>query len=575
MKKWLTTLFAVVLAAFLLAGCEGGNETKPAESVPDNNGTQAESQDQQDTTEAEPAEKKTITIGICQNTKVEDYDNNGFTRYLEELTGYDIKFDYFATRSDDAKTQLSTRIAGGETLPDILYRFGLSTSIYTEYGREGYLEDLQYYYYDDDDHTIESDKAEIFWTRLHECFSEDDQETALRRMTDQEDGAMYVCPRLETSPVDTMQFQPYINQTWLTKLGLDMPHDVDSFYEVLKAFRTRDPNGNGDPTDEIPLIGIEGGLGGRVLEWIINMFMYYDSNNAWNVDENGQLVKAETTDSYRKALCFINKLYREELLSSSTFNIGGAAMQGLTTPASGIPVVGIFVGHLTLHVEIGNMTLKNYVAMPYWGNAIRTENLYSMDTFITSDCQDVDGAFDFLMQGYKKEVAIRSRYGEENVDWVPADPGTTSYVGTPAEIKVMNEGAFAGNTSTTWNTVAATILVDAEGEQVQFDENAMDEWTLYKRDIFSQLVKNFKEQEAKTVKISSGALIYTEDEKTTTEQVRSNCSNYISQHKTWFCNGTKDPNDDATWAKYLSELDGYGLQTWKTQAQAIYERQKK
>ena len=125
MKKWLTLLLAVVLAALLLAGCNQGQDPKPTEPVASNQETDTPTDEPDDSSEA-PVDKGTITIGICQNTKVEDYDNNGFTKYLEELTGYDIVFDYFATRSDDAKTQLSTRIAGGEKLPDILYRFNIS-----------------------------------------------------------------------------------------------------------------------------------------------------------------------------------------------------------------------------------------------------------------------------------------------------------------------------------------------------------------------------------------------------------------------------------------------------------------
>ena len=101
----------------------------------------------------------------------------------------------------------------------------------------------------------------------------------------------------------------------------------------------------------------------------------------------------------------------------------------------------------------------------------------------------------------------------------------------------------------------------------------MDEWTLYKRDIFSQLVKYFKEREAQMKPESCGILVYTEEEKTTTAQLRSNCSNFISQYRTWFINGTQNPNDDAVWEKYKKDLEGHGLATWQTLAQTVYDRQ--
>lgn len=43
-----------------------------------------------------------------------------------------------------------------------------------------------------------------------------------------------------------------INVEWLEKLGLDMPTTTEELKEVLIAFKTKDPNGNGK-ADEIPL----------------------------------------------------------------------------------------------------------------------------------------------------------------------------------------------------------------------------------------------------------------------------------------------------------------------------------
>lgn len=36
-----------------------------------------------------------------------------------------------------------------------------------------------------------------------------------------------------------------IRTDWLEKVGLDMPETLDDFYEVLKAFKEKDPDGNG------------------------------------------------------------------------------------------------------------------------------------------------------------------------------------------------------------------------------------------------------------------------------------------------------------------------------------------
>ena len=43
-----------------------------------------------------------------------------------------------------------------------------------------------------------------------------------------------------------------INKAWLDKLGMQVPTTRDELEDVLKAFKTEDPNGNGQ-ADEIPM----------------------------------------------------------------------------------------------------------------------------------------------------------------------------------------------------------------------------------------------------------------------------------------------------------------------------------
>jgi len=47
----------------------------------------------------------------------------------------------------------------------------------------------------------------------------------------------------------------FIRKDWLDRLGLELPETKEDFYNVLKAFKEQDANGNGDPNDEIPTSG--------------------------------------------------------------------------------------------------------------------------------------------------------------------------------------------------------------------------------------------------------------------------------------------------------------------------------
>lgn len=546
MKKGLALFLAVILALSTLIGCGGGGSDE-------------------DTTKSgsDTGEKKTLTIGLMQSATVEDYDTNGLTRWLEEKTGYDIKFQYFASTLADAKSQLATRMASGEKLPDILYSMALGTSVYKEYGDDGYFIDLKEYYEDEE-------KSANFWN-LFEELPEADKKTYRRMLTD-ENGHMYCFPHLEESVVDTMDYQVYINQTWLDKLGLQAPKSRDELYTVLKAFKEQDPNGNGI-MDEIPLIGSQAALSADVVNWILNMFCYVNDRNMFNVDQNGKLYLPFLTDEYREGLKFINKLVSEGLMSTMCWTAGNTQLQQIITPSTGTLLAGIFVGHPTLCVENYNDLLYNYKAMPYFSRVIRNANSNHWNTFVTADCEDPDMAWNFLMTTCSREGALRIRYGEKGVDWVDADPGTTSFCGLPAEIKILNEAAFFGSTTTTWNAVAACVLKYSEGETIQFDDS-MGEWPLYKRSIMTDNYNYFLDEEAKTVNESCGQLVYTEEEKLSTEQIRSNCSSIITNSRSKFCTGDLNPYNDADWNAYLQEVQNNGLSTWLELAQATYDRQK-
>ena len=83
------------------------------------------------------------------------------------------------------------------------------------------------------------------------------------------DGKIYALGTISISPT-AGPFKMRINKTWLTKLGLKLPQTIDDFEAALKAFVTKDPNGNGK-ADEIPFNPMYGTDG---LEGIASTMVY-------------------------------------------------------------------------------------------------------------------------------------------------------------------------------------------------------------------------------------------------------------------------------------------------------------
>lgn len=503
----------------------------------------------------------TLTIGLPINVKVEDYETNAFTKWLEETTGYNLDFVTFSSQIADYKSQVATRL---DDLPDILWGMDLGAEAARSYGKDEYILDLTSYFED-------KEKSKVFWDRFAEL-PEDFQEYIKLNMPDKETGAIYAFPSIETAMADTIDYQAYINQTWLDNLGLAMPNSPESLYEVLMAFKNKDANGNGDPSDELPLMGYEKGYCGDVVNWLVNMFVYADDNKWWNVDKDGQLYLPYTTDEYREALKYINKLVKAGVLLDTAWAGSHKDIASVINVDRAKQKVGIWLGHPTAILESNAEAVYDYVAMPYWGYAVYKDNVFEKQTFITADCEYPDAAWEVLMAMCSEEGATRMRYGEYGVDWVEADEGSTSYVGLDAKIKVLNEGAFNAQGNQTWGINKSSIIIWSENEAVELSDKT-DDCTKYRLNMVSDCIDNYAKAAEKNPDPLVPALSYTTEQSKATENERENSRSYIRESRSQFCIGTKDVSNDKVWKEYLDGLNANGFEVWRKQAQEIYNAQ--
>lgn len=85
-------------------------------------------------------------------------------------------------------------------------------------------------------------------------FSILDNDAEFYRAVTLDDGTSAVFCALEDDIRRSAYWGYAIRKDWLDRLGLEVPTTVDELYEVLVAFKEQDANGNGDSTDEIPLV---------------------------------------------------------------------------------------------------------------------------------------------------------------------------------------------------------------------------------------------------------------------------------------------------------------------------------
>lgn len=541
MKKILAIILAMATVLSLCA-CGGGNSNGGG-------GTNAEG-------------KVKLSIGIPSNALILSHKNNALTRWVEKECNVDLTFEEYAGGTDVA-TQITTTVAARQELPDILFGVGLNQGAITRYGKDGYFVDLTKYYED------KEGASKIFWDRMNNELTDYERELVWNKLVDAETGGIYGVPCVETSLIDKMRFQPWINQQWLDDLGMKAPTNTDELLEFLRAVKKNDMNKNGDPTDEIPLFGVQGGLGSRPITWLINMFLYYNSSKPYCLDANGKVYAAYTTDEYREALKFIRQLYTEGLLSPMTWTSSSTEMRSIVT--GDIARAGVFLTHLTTGAARNSATMYEYVPLENWGWVIRDDTSFTLKTFITEDCDNPDKAFEVLMKLWSWEGSMRVRYGEYEVNWTDADEGAKSDLGLDATYKLISDALTQQNTAK-WAVIASTLNVYAEGETAQIAEN-MSEWETKKSAMHAESYRLFEKREAECdYSMRMPTLNFTQEESDRLDQYRTNLNDRRDKAQTEFITGVMNINSDADWNAYLKQMDELGLQIVLQANQTVYDR---
>lgn len=105
----------------------------------------------------------------------------------------------------------------------------------------------------------------------------------------------------------------HINKKWLEQEKLSIPKTTDELYAVLKVFKDKDMNGNGNASDEIP-ISTRGTSIGDLFGW------FGLPAGGDNIQmQHGKPVFVPETDGFKEAVKYFAKLYAEGLLDVETF----------------------------------------------------------------------------------------------------------------------------------------------------------------------------------------------------------------------------------------------------------------
>jgi putative aldouronate transport system substrate-binding protein len=523
------------------------------------------------------AGKPTLVIGMESNTFITDYKNNYMTQYIEKLHNININFYMLPESPSEIRTKVALMVSSGD-LPDVIITDDLSQEAIFQYGTAGAFIPL-------DKYLASSATAPYFYQ-----IPEEDRKVYQQFITSA-DGHVYQLSRYEPETWNLTPNRLYFNQAWADKLGIKTPTTTEELRQALIAFRTRDANGNGRQ-DEIGVAGwFRGTYGESVIATLINSFIFYtqsSSSPGLALDAAGAKVTAPFTEpGFRRALQYLNTLYRDGVLSSSNFT--NDQQQWRAELNNNPPIVGLTsAGSLSNWPNASTDKNENFAQLrmvaPFKGPDGTAWSPYSgfvpnSSTYITSGSKNPDLAFKVMDSMLEHTLSIIQRFGEEGVDWT-RDPKILAQDSNAYVSMGIYPSLSIVEMTDIWNAPSNKFWHNQGPRYASMQQGNTRGSTMapFNPNSYAASVNGHNYNlnlDAHPRYILPSPLKYTAAEAERTAEPIINVSEYVFQAIAEFTIGNgRDINNDAQWNAYLQNLNNMGLQTWITAAQATYDRMK-
>ena len=226
-----------------------------------------------------------------------------FTAYLEEITNVRVNWTEVIEGSVFAERQ-NLMLASGDYPSVIMSAWNMDAQQAYTYGLNGTLIALN----------------DLIDTKMPDLKKELAAYPQYLAQLTSPDGNIYALPDLEAGCFHCFYSGKFfIYKPWVEKLGMKWPPETtQELYDLLVAFRDKDPNGNGQK-DEIPLMGsAAGGWNTNPMIFLMNSFVYFDIGNFLRRD-GGKITFVANTNEFREGLQYLNKMVKDGLLAPESF----------------------------------------------------------------------------------------------------------------------------------------------------------------------------------------------------------------------------------------------------------------
>ncbi len=496
-----------------------------------------------------PIVTEPVTLKVwTYETVGRDYLTIPNTVNFEAMSGLTLDWHIIGA-AEDGTTAFNLSIAGDD-LPDVYLR-GFSTSDVTMCIEGEILLPL-------------NDLIESQGVYYKQALEEQPQYEA---MLTAPDGNIYTFMYTDTGVHKDSEYKMWVKASWLEKLGMDMPTTPEEYKELLIAIRDNDVNGNGDATDEIPLVGYYNGRKTDPICFLMNPFELYRENYYVLTDE-GEVRFLANTDGWREGLKYIADLYAEGLIAEETYVQDGTQFKSLLNKSEEEAIVGTApCWYLGAEMDSKIVDWTDYVAIPplqgptgLQQSAARKGGNFNLNGAITTACENPEAAFRMMDWMLSEDGCFFGHYGKEGENWEWVDG--ENYFG---EARSVNR--ITTDLETLWNS----------GTMPRYDKASIRYATLkdeavYNTDNTFILTSSAQVYEPYYVWHNIPDIVWCADEDLQLERAdfQTLFNDYILTACTQFVMGDLDINDDAAWEEYKAGLEDLGLEDYLEVIKAYY-----
>ncbi len=466
------------------------------------------------------------------------WEDMHFFHEMEKMTN--IKFTY-DTPAADAYTEAKNLTFTSGNLPDVFFGGNLSTTDEMKYGAQGLLIPLE-------------DLIEKYAPNLTKIFEE---RPNIKSSITSTDGHIYALPAVQTA--ESSNHSPlWINGEWLEKLNLKVPETTEEFYQMLKAFKTQDPNQNGQP-DEIPLTSDKPG-GAKTVAVFDMLLNGYGLLGRDIQAQDGKVFYGVMHPNYKEWLVYMDKLYSEGLIDPDIYTQSGADVTAKGMEGK----IGVTLkARPDLAWDIPNQEdIYKYPMTPVLTSEFNSKKMYNKRTgiergtfAITNKNPNPAAMIRWIDYLYSEEGSIFVHYGPEGMLWEYADKATgIKRYKQPEGLSVEEyRGSITPNVGT-----GVPKLVRPETEYNWDDASARHRVTEATEKLIPHGVVPYPD------------VYFTEEEQARLDVLVTDIQTYITQSEAQFVTGQLKVAND--YDKFIQTLEKMNIAEVESIHQAAYDR---